>query len=111
MSSEAALQTKLVKALRARPGVTVVNIVGGIYGENGESDLIINWYGKFVAVELKKPGRFGTGRIVWPEDFKPTDRREEVQKRFALKVNQDGAIAFFSDDYKATLDYLDSIML
>lgn len=111
MASEKALQDRLLKTLREYSGVTVMKIVGGTFQEPGYSDIILSWHGLFVAIELKQPGRFPDGRVVFAPDFKPKDRREEMQKRFQEKVLADGGIAFFSDNYKATVEYLERIML
>lgn len=110
MASEAALQGRLVKKFRTMPGVRVLNISGGPYQEPRISDLILNWRGLFVAIELKAPGRFG-GAIVLPADFKPTSKREIGQKAFQLEIVETGGVAFFSDDFDMTINYLTEIML
>ncbi len=53
---EAALQKKVIQELRAQ-GCYVFKVVGGPAQQRGTSDLLICANGRFVAIELKVPGK------------------------------------------------------
>lgn len=53
---EANVQRTIIAHLRAQAGITVVKVSGGRYGTGGVSDLIVNYRGVFVGIEVKRPG-------------------------------------------------------
>jgi hypothetical protein len=77
MSSKELNLTKKVSLCRLRrvPDCKVIKTVGGPYQERGVSDLLLCWHGRYVAIELKEPGRFEDGYCL-AERFKPTSPTE-----------------------------------
>lgn len=57
MSSEASLQTTILRWLRSYGGWWVKFHVSGKYSTAGVPDIIGSYKGKFVAFEVKRPGR------------------------------------------------------
>lgn len=55
VTSERALRTRVIKALRGR-GCVVYSQVAGLGGLAGRPDLVACVQGRFVALELKRPG-------------------------------------------------------
>jgi hypothetical protein len=107
MSSEAALQTRILKRIRQSPDIRVIKVVGGPYQESGVSDLILCWRGRFVAIELKEPGRInGTCQ---PEAFAPKSITERLQVGFLREIIAAGGAGFFTDDYAAVINFLELV--
>lgn len=91
-SSEGALQRKVIAWLESLPGCRVMKIIGGPYQEPGISDLLICYKGRFIAIELKAPGRIKPG-----SDYKPSSLVEYRQVDFINSILTAGGIAFVAD--------------
>lgn len=105
MSSEAALQRRILNRIKDEPAISVLKIVGGRYQAPGIADLIICWRGRFVAIELKTPGRING--ICAPEAFSPQSLTERLQVSFLKSIVAAGGDAFFADDYEKIIEYLE----
>lgn len=70
--------TRLIKQVLFQCGAFPIKIAGGPYQKPGISDLLICYEGKFVAVEVKKPG----GKL------------SPLQEQFLHDVRTAGGIAF-----------------
>jgi len=71
--SEKAFAAKVMKKLRAYPGCFPVRIQPGPYGAAGKSDILLCFFGYFIAIELK----YGRG--------KPSRLQEKFMKDVRLK--------------------------
>ena len=71
--SESALATKVMKKLRDYPGSFPVRIQPGPYGAAGKTDILLCFWGRFIAIELK----------YWKG--KPTKLQEKFMKDVRLK--------------------------
>jgi hypothetical protein len=108
-NSELNLQQKFLKALRLTDNCKVIKTVGGPYQERGVSDLLLCWHGRYVAIELKEPGRFEDGYCL-AERFKPTSPTETAQQQFLLQVLAAGGHGFFCSDLAVGLARLHRLM-
>lgn len=107
-SNELNLQRKFLYALRSLPNCKVIKTVGGPYQERGVSDLLLCWHGRYVAIELKEPGRFEDGYCL-AEHFKPTSSTETAQQQFLLQVLAAGGEGFFCSDLAVGMARLDRL--
>lgn len=88
------LETQITKAIRqvlAHAGARTIKIHGGNYQEDGIADLLVCYEGRFVAIEVKRPG------------CKPTP----LQSAFLESIRRTGGIAFVAfsvDDVVRELD-------
>jgi hypothetical protein len=105
VSSEAALQRRILNRLKTEPDIHVLKIVGGRYQAPGIADLILCWRGRFIAIELKAPGRING--ICIPEAFKPQSLTERLQVTFLKDIIAAGGGAFFTDNYNVVTVYLE----
>ena len=92
--TEKALQTKVLKKLRERGGVWVNNSPGP-WGKQGISDITGCLEGRFVAIELKRPG---TKNV--------TDALTEAQFSFLEQVREAGGIAIAAASWEDVEQYL-----
>lgn len=99
-SRENNFQTTVLTYLRQLPGIRVIKHWSGPYSEPGISDILICWYGLFIAIELKAPGTIPGGLCEF-KDFKPTDLRERNQVLFCQSIINAGGIAFFCSELAA----------
>ena len=53
---ESEIQTKILRWAEKLPEVWIVKYPGGTYGRKGVPDLLLSVKGKFLAIEVKKPG-------------------------------------------------------
>ena len=56
---ESALQRQIIAYLRGR-GAYVFKVVGSPLQQRGTPDLLVCWWGKFIAIEIKVPGEDAT---------------------------------------------------
>ena len=54
--TESEIQTKILRWAEKIPEVWIVKYPGGTYGRKGVPDLILSVKGRFLAIEVKKPG-------------------------------------------------------
>lgn len=105
--TEKGLEDALKKWLQGRPECHFFKVWGGPYQDPHQPDICMGWLGRYVAIELKTPGRLGHKiSIVLPS---PKDVREIMQQRKIDDMLAKGSIAFFSDDLQATQDLLLSL--
>jgi len=93
--NETALVTAMKKALKAELGGRWIKIHGGPYQEKGVSDILGCFNGRFVAIEVKMPGK----------EKKLTD----LQERFLKQVEKAGGIAFMSTDIDEAIEKLKEV--
>lgn len=84
--TERSLQTKILKKLKRRGGVWV-NKSPSRWDPEGIVDLLGCYYGIYVAIELKQPGKYAD----------PWEGCTEPQKRFLQRVSAAGGLAFAAD--------------
>lgn len=90
--TERALQRKVLTKLKGR-GVWI-NKSPSRWDRRGIVDIIGCYNGRFVAVELKQPGKYKDAR----------DGLDEAQERFLRRVHAAGGIAVCADSWE-TVDY------
>lgn len=84
------IQKKILNFINAQPGCYAIKITAGMYQKSGISDILACVKGRFVAIEVKRPGE------------KPTP----LQEAFLAKVICTGGRAFAAtalDDVKARM--------
>jgi Holliday junction resolvase len=57
MGETSITRTAISKIRRELPGAYVRKIAGGPYQASGMPDLLVCWRGRFVAIEMKMPGK------------------------------------------------------
>lgn len=82
MSKEQDIQTKIMDYISSIGGLPVKFNNIGIYAKAGVSDILACIKGRFVAIEVKKPGN------------KPS----KLQENFINGVNSIGGLAFWADN-------------
>ena len=82
MNKEQDIQTKIIEYISSIGGIAIKQNEFGIYAKAGVSDIIACVKGKFIAIEVKKPGN------------KPTP----LQTNFINAINEIGGIAFWADN-------------
>ena len=90
MSKEQDIQTKIKNYISSIGGLPVKFNNIGIYAKAGVSDILACIKGKFVAIEVKKPGG------------KPS----KLQEQFINAVNSIGGFAFWADNLQDVKDKL-----
>ena len=90
MSKEQDIQTKIMNYISSIGGLPVKFNNIGIYAKAGVSDILACIKGKFVAIEVKKPGG------------KPS----KLQEQFINAVNSIGGFAFWADNLQDVKDKL-----
>ena len=89
-SVEQAIQTSIIRYIKSIGGLPIKQNQIGIYAQAGVPDIVACIKGRFVAIEVKRPGK------------KP----EPIQEAFLESINKKGGIAFWSDN----LDKVKSII-
>lgn len=67
---------------------------GGMFGQTGISDILGCWKGRFIAIEVKRPGH------------KTESKRLMKQKKFIEDVKRAGGIGFFAESVQNVIDNL-----
>ena len=81
-SVEQAIQTSIIRYIKSIGGLPIKQNQIGIYAQAGVPDIIACIKGRFVAIEVKKPGK------------KP----EPIQEAFLQSITKKGGLAFWSDN-------------
>lgn len=81
-SVEQAIQTSIIRYIKSIGGLPIKQNQIGIYAQAGVPDIVACIKGRFVAIEVKRPGK------------KP----EPIQEAFLESINKKGGIAFWSDN-------------
>ena len=89
-SVEQAIQTSIIRYIKSIGGLPIKQNQIGIYAQAGVPDIIACIKGRFVAIEVKRPGK------------KP----EPIQEAFLESITKKGGLAFWSDN----LDKVKSIV-
>lgn len=76
------IQTSIMKYIKSIGGLPIKQNQIGIYAQAGVPDIIACIKGRFVAIEVKQPGK------------KP----EPIQEMFLESINKKGGIAFWTDN-------------
>lgn len=90
MAKEQNIQTAIMNYISSIGGLPVKFNNMGIYAKAGVSDILACIKGRFVAIEVKRPGK------------KPSD----LQERFLDAVNTIGGFAFWADSLQEVKDKL-----
>ena len=90
MAKEQDIQTAIMNYISSIGGLPVKFNNMGIYAKAGVSDILACIKGRFVAIEVKRPGK------------KPSD----LQERFLDAVNTIGGLAFWADSLQEVKDKL-----
>ena len=90
MAKEQDIQTAIMNYISSIGGLPVKFNNMGIYAKAGVSDILACIKGRFVAIEVKRPGK------------KPSD----LQERFLDAVNTIGGFAFWADSLQDVKDKL-----
>lgn len=72
------IQTKILNFINSQPGCYAVKVTGGLYQKGGISDILACVKGRYVAIEVKRPG----------------ERLTPLQESFLAKVVYTGGRAF-----------------
>jgi len=89
--NEGALVSAMKKALAKELGGRWIKIHGGPYQEKGLSDIIGCLDGRFIAIEVKMPGK--------------EDTVTDMQQRFIDQVLESGGVALVSSNIETTLKF------
>lgn len=89
-SVEQAIQTSIIRYIKSIGGLPIKQNQIGIYAQAGVPDIIACIKGRFVAIEVKRPGK------------KP----EPIQEAFLESITKKGGLAFWADN----LDKVKSII-
>ncbi len=81
-SVEQAIQTSIIRYIKSIGGLPIKQNQIGIYAQAGVPDIIACIKGKFVAIEVKRPGK------------KP----EPIQEAFLESITKKGGLAFWADN-------------
>lgn len=87
-----------IKGVLWSVGARPVPIGAGVFGENGISDLLVCYEGRFVAIEVKKPGWKPPGR-----NAKSYDHYYK-QKMFLESIEAAGGVGFFASDVETVVE-------
>ena len=90
MPKEQTIQDSIMNNIRSIGGLPVKFNNFGIYAKAGVSDILACIKGRFVAIEVKRPGN------------KPS----AVQLQFIIAVNSIGGLAFWADNLQDVKDKL-----
>ena len=86
------IQTKIMNYIKSIGGLPIKQNQIGIYAQAGVPDILACIKGKFIGIEVKKPG----------ETPKP------LQTQFLLAIRQAGGIAFWTDNLETVVDFCDA---
>jgi Holliday junction resolvase len=92
---EAKVKAKIKKWLNGQ-GIYHFSPIGSAFGTHGVPDIICCAGGKFVAIEVKAPGKLGT--------------LTENQKRHIEEIRDAGGVAVVADDLAIVVDVLNHIV-
>lgn len=81
-SVEQRIQTSIIKYIKSIGGLPIKQNQIGIYAQAGVPDIIACIKGRFVAIEVKRPGQ------------KPTP----IQEAFLASIAKKGGVAFWADN-------------
>ena len=90
MAKEQDIQASIMNYISSIGGLPVKFNNMGIYAKAGVSDILACIKGRFVAIEVKRPGK------------KPSD----LQERFLDAINTIGGLAFWADNLQDVKDKL-----
>ena len=90
MTKEQDIQTAIMNYISSIGGLPVKFNNMGIYAKAGVSDILACIKGKFVAIEVKRPGQ------------KPT----KLQLNFIDAINSIGGVAFWADNLETVKEHL-----
>jgi len=79
---EQVIQTSIMRYIKSIGGLPIKQNQIGIYAQAGVPDIIACVKGRFIAIEVKRPGK------------KP----EPIQEAFLESINKKGGIAFWTDN-------------
>jgi hypothetical protein len=80
---ESDIQTKILRWAEKLPEIWIVKYPGGTYGRKGVPDLLLSVKGKFLAIEVKKPGGKPTQmQLMEQEKIRMTGSRSEIVESF-----------------------------
>lgn len=84
MPREAALQSRIMAAIRATYGedVDIINLHGSPWQRAGNPDLVLGFFGLFVGIEVKQPARRVRGRTI------PQTEQTPIQKAIATRLTR-----------------------
>lgn len=91
MTKEQDIQTSIMQYISSIGGLPVKFNNIGIYAKAGVSDILACVNGRFVAIEVKRPGEKPTG----------------LQKQFIDAINLIGGLAFWTDNLQDVKDKLE----
>lgn len=94
MSKEQNIQDKIMDYIKSIGGLPVKFNNIGIYAKAGVSDILACIRGRFVAIEVKKPGN------------KPS----ALQENFISAINSIGGFAFWADNLQDVKDKLKELL-
>ena len=79
---EQVIQTSIMRYIKSIGGLPIKQNQIGIYAQAGVPDIIACVKGRFIAIEVKRPGK------------KP----EPIQEAFLESINKKGGLAFWADN-------------
>ena len=81
--TESEIQTKILRWAEKTPEVWIVKYPGGTYGRKGVPDLILSVKGRFLAIEVKKPGgKPSQIQLLEQGKIRSTGSRSEIVESF-----------------------------
>lgn len=86
------IQTKIIKYIKSIGGLPIKQNQIGVYAQAGVPDILACIQGRFVGIEVKKPG----------ETPKP------IQMAFLKAIRAAGGIAFWADNLDTVVDFCKS---
>lgn len=91
---ESDIQTKILRWAEKLEKVWIVKYPGGTYGRKGVPDLILSVKGRFLAIEVKKPGG------------KPTELQIREQTKIRMTGSRSEIVETFEEAKKIILEVL-----
>lgn len=88
---EQKVQDSIMKYIKSIGGLPIKQNQIGIYGQAGVPDIIVCIKGRFVAIEVKKPG----------------EKPKPHQVAFIEAINKKGGVAFYSDNLDKVKEVLE----
>ncbi len=88
------IQNKIMGYINSQPGCYAVKITGGMYSKGGVSDILACVKGRYVAIEVKRPGE------------KPTS----LQEAFLAKIMCVGGRAFVATSVSEVKERLGDLL-
>lgn len=87
------IQTSIINYIKSIGGLPIKQNQIGIYAQAGVPDLLVCCYGRFVGIEVKRPGQ------------KP----KPIQNAFLDAINKAGGIGFWADNLDIVKEKLSEI--